>query len=244
MCNDPSHKFCFSRRSMLTGAAAFAATAWSAGGAFAQEASPPQNAITPDEALRRLMDGNARYVANTPSVRDFSAGRAARAQAQYPVAAVLSCADSRVAPEFVFDQGPGDLFVVRIAGNVANDDTIASLEYAVQFLKAPLVLVLGHTNCGAVQAAIKVWQNNEMLPGHLPELIAGIRPAIAIAQASGRQNLLETATAENVRQTITRIGNAVPILSGAANSGRIKIAGGVYDLATGKVNMVERSLGG
>jgi carbonic anhydrase len=244
MCNDPSHRLCFSRRMIVTGAAAFAATTWSTAKIFAQEAGQPQNAISPDAALKRLMDGNARYVANTPTVRDFSAGRAARARAQYPVAAVLSCADSRVAPEFAFDQGAGDLFVVRLAGNFANDDGIASLEYAVQFLKVPLILVVGHTGCGAVEAAIKVWQNNDSLPGHLPDLVAAIRPAVAIAAASGRENLLENAIAENVRQTMTRLGNSVPVLSNAVSSGKVKIAGGVYDLATGKVNLVDRSQAG
>ena len=137
----------------------------------------------------------------------------------------------RVAPEFAFDQGAGDLFVVRLAGNFANEDGIASLEYAVRFLKVPLILVLGHTGCGAVEAAIKVWQNNDSLPGHLPDLVAAIRPAVAIAAASGRENLLENAIVENVRQTMTRLGNSVPVLSNAVSSGKVKIAGGVYDLA-------------
>jgi carbonic anhydrase len=229
---------------MLTGAAALAAAPWAASEAFAQDTSAPQNAITPDAALKRLMDGNARYVANTPSVRDFSAGRAARAEAQHPVAAVLSCADSRVAPEFAFDQGAGDLFVVRLAGNFANDDGIASLEYAVRFLKVPLIVVLGHTSCGAIETAIKVWQDNASLPGRLPQLINALRPAVAIAQATGRPDLLETAITENVRQTMTRLGNTVPVLAGAASKGTIKIVGGVYDLPTGKVNLVDRSLGG
>jgi carbonic anhydrase len=114
------------------------------------------------------MEGNARYVAKKPAHRDFSAGRAARTRSQYPVAAILSCADSRVAPEFAFDQGPGDLFVVRLAGNFANDDGLASLEYAVKFLGVPLVMVLGHANCGAIGAAIKVVDDNAELPDICP----------------------------------------------------------------------------
>src|ERR1700693_6146137 len=102
-------------------------------------AAPPANAIAPADALKRLMDGNARYAANTPNERDFSSGRAARVQGQYPIATVLSCADSRVAPEFAFDQGPGDLFVVRVAGNIVTMNLLASLEYGVQFLGVPLV---------------------------------------------------------------------------------------------------------
>ena len=97
-------------------------------------AAPPPNAIAPADALKRLMEGNARYAANNPTERDFSAGRAARAQAQYPIASILSCADSRVVPDLVFDESPGDLFVVRVAGNIVNADLLASLEYGVQFL--------------------------------------------------------------------------------------------------------------
>src|SRR5258705_2100697 len=137
MCNDPSHRLCFSRRMIITGAAALAATTWSSADTFAQGAGQPQNAISPNEALMRLMEGNARYAANTPTVRDFSAGRAARAQAQYPVAAVLSCADSRVAPEFAFDQGPGDLFVVRLAGNFVDNDATRCAQSAVRAPKIP-----------------------------------------------------------------------------------------------------------
>ena len=101
---------------------------------------------------------------------------------QKPIAAVLSCADSRVAPEYVFDQGPGQLFVVRVAGNVLNDDGTASLEYAVKFLGARLVIVLGHGNCGAVKAAIDVVQKGAALPGHLPGLIDLIKPAVMAAE--------------------------------------------------------------
>jgi carbonic anhydrase len=236
-CSDPSHKFRFSRRAILAGSAAVAAT-WIAGPVFAQDADAPQNAISPDAALTRLMDGNARYVGNVPLTRDFTVGRAARVSAQYPVAAVLGCADSRIAPELAFDQGPGDVFVVRLAGNFANDDGIASLEYAVRFLNVPLVMVLGHSNCGAVEAAIKVLKDGAVLPGHLPQLVAAIQPAVAIAQAQGPTNLLDHAIAENVRQNVKRLGTTEPILADLANSGKIKIVGGLYDLATGKVALV------
>ncbi len=102
-----------------------------------------QNAIAPADALKRIMAGNARYVANAPETKDYSAGRAARASAQYPVATILGCGDSRVSPELVFDQGPGDLFVARVAGNYVNIDILASLEYSVEVLGAPLIMVLG-----------------------------------------------------------------------------------------------------
>src|SRR3546814_7295294 len=106
-------------------------------------AAAAPNAIGPDAALERIRAGNARYVAQTPVEKDFSAGRAARAQAQYPIASILGCADSRVAPELLFDQAPGELFVTRVAGNFVNDDGLASLEYGVKFLGIPLIVVLG-----------------------------------------------------------------------------------------------------
>ena len=118
-----------------------------------------------------------------------------------------------MAPELAFDQGPGDLFVVRIAGNFASNDGIASLEYAVQFLNVPLVMVLGHTNCGAVDATIKVLTDNTALPGRLPQLVASIRPAVALAQTQGPSNLLDHSIVENVRWNVSQLGNAEPILA-------------------------------
>jgi carbonic anhydrase len=205
--------------------------------AIAQEAAP-QNAISPQDALKRLMAGNSRYVANSPETRDYSAGRATRATAQHPVAAILSCADSRVAPELVFDQGPGDLFVVRLAGNFVTDGGLASLEYAVRFLRTPLVMVLGHTNCGAVDAAIKVIKDNAQLPGHLPNLIKSIKPAVWEAQKAKPTDLLSTAIVENVRHNVHRLQNAKPVLSAAGKGGKIQVVGGLYDLETGKVALV------
>jgi carbonic anhydrase len=155
------------------------------------------NAITPAEALTRLMDGNARYVANAPSNKDYSAGRANRAEAQYPIAAIVGCADSRVAPELAFDQGPGDIFVVRVAGNFVNEDGLASLEYGVKVLHVPLIIVLGHTHCGAVSA-----------------------------------------TVENVRLNANRLSVSKPIIGRYVSEGKDNVVGGVYDLATGKVNLL------
>ena len=127
---------------------------------------------------------------------------------------MLSCSDARVGPEFLFDQGPGDLFVVRVAGNVLLDEGLASLEYAAQFLGAPLIFVLGHSNCGAVDAAIKVVKDNAALPGHLPALIDQIKPAVLAAQASQPANLLDAAIVENVRRTTQAIAAAQPLLAG------------------------------
>ena len=209
---------------------------------MAAAADPPKagapNAIAPSDALKRIMEGNARYAANTPSERDFSAGRSARAQGQYPIAGILSCADSRVAPELVFDQAPGELFVVRVAGNIVTTNLLASLEYGVQFLGTPLILVLGHSGCGAVDAAIKVVRTKAVLPGHLPELVTAIKPAAIIAEKTAPNNVLDFAIAENVRRQVARLKDAAPIVGKAYKDKKIEIAGGVYDIATGKVTMV------
>lgn len=201
-------------------------------------ASVPSNAMGSEAALERLMAGNARYAANQPQQKDFSAGRAARVQIQKPIAAILSCADSRVAPEFAFDQAPGDLFVVRVAGNIVNNDGLASLEYAVNVLGTPLIMVLGHTNCGAVDAAIKVLRDKLVLPGHLPGLVDDIKPAVESAQQAGGTHLLDRAIMENVRQNVRRLATVPPILSEMVQQNKVKVVGAVYDLATGKVNLV------
>jgi len=229
------------RRQLMTGAAAvLAASALSVGRAKAATDTivTPQNVIPPPEALDRLMKGNARYAANQPNERDFSHDRAERATAQYPIAAVLSCADSRVSPELLFDQGPGDVFVVRLAGNFLDDDGFASLEYAVKFLGAPLVMILGHTNCGAIDAAIKVVKERIELPGHLPELIKSIEPAVIAAHARHPSDLLAAATEENVRLNMKRLVDNEPIMTEPLAEKKLAIAGGVYDIATGKVNLL------
>lgn len=196
------------------------------------------NSIPPAQALDRLMQGNARYAANTSSNKDYSAGRAARVSAQYPIAAIVGCADSRVAPELAFDQGPGDLFVVRVAGNFVNDDILASLEYGVEFLGVPLIMVLGHTQCGAVGATVKVLQEGTRLPGHLPELVRAIRPAVRIAQAEHGADLVAQTTIENVRLNTNRLTVSKPLIGPYVKSGKVKVVGGIYDLATGRIALV------
>ncbi len=194
--------------------------------------------VSGEEALKRLVQGNARYAANRPQQRDFSASRAARVTSQAPFASILSCADSRVAPELAFDRGPGELFVVRVAGNFVNEDGLASLEYGAEVLGSQLILVLGHSNCGAVDATIKVVETKAQLPGHLPSLIDAIRPAVLAAQKEGAADLLKAATIANVRQNVERLKSATPILSQRAADNRLKVVGGVYDLASGKVELV------
>lgn len=241
MCDVPDEPLSgvtFSRRHLLKAGAVAALTPFSMSHAFAAGAAPAANAIPPGLALSRLVEGNARYAANTPNERDFSAGRAARAKSQFPIAAILSCADSRVAPELLFDQNPGDLFVMRVAGNVMSPDLLASLEYGVKFLGAPLVMVLGHSNCGAVSAAISVLQDKAELPGHLPELIASIKPAVAKAKTSKPGNLLESAIAENVRLQVAQLKQSPPIVDRYFADQKIDIVGAVYDLKTGRIALV------
>jgi carbonic anhydrase len=243
ICGDARHEPAVSRRAFLTAGAAAALATSGIGAALAADppkpgAAPPPNAIPPAQALKRLLDGNARYAANAPRERDYSAGRAARTQVQYPFAAILSCADSRVAPELAFDEGPGELFVVRVAGNFMTQDLLASLEYGVQFLGTPLIMVLGHTNCGAVDAAIKVLKTNAALPGHLPELVTAIKPAVIVAEKTQKGDLLENAIAENVRRQVARLKTAPPVVQKYYAAKKIDIVGGVYDLATGKVALV------
>lgn len=206
--------------------------------AWAKDSAPAPNAIAPDEALRRLMKGNARYAANTSRNKDYSVGRAARSRAQFPIAGIVSCADARVAPELLFDQGPGELFIVRVAGNFVNDDGLASLEYGVKFLNVPVILVLGHSGCGAIGATIKAIQDKAELPGHLPELVASLKPGVEAAIARKPADLLAEATAENVRHNVKRLAGAEPIVSELVDAKRVRIAGGVYDIATGKVTLL------
>lgn len=224
-------QYCLLSRRSLLGAFAAGLTTAAAG-------PTPANAITGDAALGRIMAGNARYVANNIHVRDFAVGRAARVQVQHPIASILSCADLRVGPEFVFDQGPGDLFVVRVAGNILQEEGLASLEYGAQFLGVPLILVLGHSNCGAVSAAIKAVQDNATLPGHLPGLVDRIKPAVLAAEKTQPTNLLSAAIAENVRETVQHVTVAKPLLADMIAAGKVKVAGGIYDIATGRVNLI------
>jgi carbonic anhydrase len=209
--------------------------------AFAKETkSPPkpQNEISPDAALKRLMKGNERYVEGVSRRHDFSHEREALAGGQNPYASILSCADSRIAPEYAFDSGRGDLFVCRVAGNFANDETVASLEYGVAVLNSPLILVLGHDSCGAVDATIKSLKDNTTLPGHLPSLVTALAPSVK-ASMDKPGDKLANAIRQNVVDVVTKLKSATPILSAAVADGKIKIVGGVYRLGDGKVKLID-----
>jgi carbonic anhydrase len=236
MCDHPSHALQSRRQFLGAGLSLLALSALIPLRAFA-DAAPPQNAVSPDAALRRLLDGNARYASNKLDAKDFSVGRAARAKAQYPIAAILSCADSRVAPELVFDQGPGDLFVVRVAGNYLSSDSLASLEYAVGVLKVPLIMVLGHTECGAIKATISEIKQPAPLPGHIWDIVDAVRPGIDKVVQAGGDNMLGNAIGANVDYNASRVASAQPVISEAVKQGNVRVVGAVYELATGKVLM-------
>jgi carbonic anhydrase len=221
-----------------TAAAGIALTA--SGPAFAKQAkAPPKpgNVVTSDQALEMLLKGNARYVEGVSRRHDFKHEREALAGGQNPFASVLSCADSRIAPEYAFDTGRGDLFVCRVAGNFANPDTIASMEYSVAILGSPLILVLGHESCGAIDATIKSLKDNSTLPGHLPSLVTALAPAVKASE--GRPgNAMDNAIRQNVLDNVAALKTATPILSAAVADGKLKVVGGVYKLADGKVEMI------
>lgn len=229
-----------SRRVFLAGAACTAASLALAPAATAKETKPPpkpQNVLPPDAALDRLVKGNLRYVEGVSRRHDFKHEREALSGGQNPFAGILSCADSRIAPEYAFDTGRGDLFVCRVAGNFASDEMIASLEYAQSVLGVPLFMVLGHDSCGAVDAAIKSLKDNTTLPGHLPSLVTAIAPAVKATEGKPGDRLA-IAIRQNVIDNVARLKTATPILSAAVDQGKLRIVGAVYRLADGKVKLV------
>jgi carbonic anhydrase len=211
-------------------ASALLAVTVGAAAAAAQDA-----AMTPDKAIAELKAGNARYVSqHFLRPRQTTARMHELATGQHPEAAILTCADSRVPPEIIFDQGLGDLFDVRVAGNVASDTETASLEYAAEHLHCPVIVVMGHQKCGAVSAAAEAGD----APGHLPSLITLIKPAVDKA-AGMPGDKIDNAVRINVENVVKQLTAAKPILSEAAAAGHLKIVGAVYSLDTGKVDWLK-----
>jgi carbonic anhydrase len=198
--------------------------------------------LNPDEALRELLAGNERFASGRPnSPRRTPADFRQLAEGQFPFAAILSCADSRVAPEILFDVGKGDVFVVRVAGNVvsgAGAVVKGSIEYAVAELNVPLILVLGHSNCGAVKAAMAHLKAKDSLPGSINDLVELIKPAVE--QSKGEfTDPLSGAIHKNVQIGVEKLKGLEPILATPVKEGKLKVVGGVYDLRTGKVTLVK-----
>src|ERR1700687_841780 len=229
-----------SRRSLLRFLGAATAGLALAGTANAKQAKAPpkpQNVVSPDASLELLMKGNKRYIEGDSRRHDFKREREALVGGQNPYAGILSCADSRIAPEYAFDSGRGDLFVCRVAGNFANSDTIASMEYAVAMLGTPLIMVLGHDACGAVDATIKSLKDNSTLPGHLPSLVTSLTPAVNAASGSPGDPL-DNAIRQNVIDNVAKLKSATPILGAAVEQKKLKVVGGIYRLSNGKTEMI------
>jgi carbonic anhydrase len=193
--------------------------------------------ISNDAARKRLVAGNARYVAGKPLRVDHSARRETVAPAQMPFAIVLGCSDSRVPPEILFDQGLGDLFTVRIAGNIADDVAMGSMEYAVEHFATPLIVVLGHERCGAVAATVEAVTTGKMPPPHLASLVSAIRPAVE-ASKDMAGDPVANAIAMHIRRTVAHLAASGPVLAAAAAAGRLAILGAEYRLASGRVEWV------
>jgi carbonic anhydrase len=234
------------RRSFIAGG--LAATGGVAAGALSMtgasepafaEASAAPFPRTPDEALKRLLAGNKRFVEGKPqNPRRDSVRRIVTAEGQKPFAIILTCSDSRLSPEVIFDKGLGDLFVVRVAGNTATDPVlIGSMEYSVLTFGSVLLMVLGHSDCGAVKAAIGVVTKGETLPGELNAVVEPIVPAVEAVQSQPADQIVDAAIDENVKLTQQALGQ-VPTFSDAVQSGKLKIVGYEYQLKTGKVTAV------
>jgi carbonic anhydrase len=226
-----------SRRRMLQfGAGAVGSTVVAA--ALGQEviSTPPaiaQNTMTPDEALKQLMAGNQRFTASKRKYGNQDAIRLNEvAKGQKPFAAILGCADSRVPSEIVFDQGLGDLFVCRVAGNIAVTEEIGSLEFGAAVLGTKIIMVMGHERCGAVDAALK----GTPVPGQIGSLLDAIKPSLASVK-NQPGDALENACKSNIVYQIEKL-KASPVLADLITKGNLKIVGGYYDLDTGKVSLV------
>ncbi|MEO7522387.1 MAG: carbonic anhydrase [Gemmatimonas sp.] len=191
--------------------------------------------------MARLKKGNADFLADKPSVKTSRDNdrRLAIARGQVPFAVLVGCSDSRVSPELLFDAGLGELFIVRNAGNTVDTVALGSIEYGVQVLGAPLVLVLGHERCGAVDAAVSVVEKNTVYPGSIGKMIEPIIPAVLKAKSSGAakgEAMLDAAVRENVRRIVSRLRSAEEALLAPQRAGKLKIVGARYDLDDGKVD--------
>jgi carbonic anhydrase len=202
----------------------------------AEPAHSDQPSVAPADAISKLKEGNGRYTSGSLQHPGQTAERRTElANTQHPFAAIVSCSDSRVPPEIVFDQGLGDLFVVRVAGNVINNEGLGSLEYTVDHLGTRLILVLGHQSCGAVDAAKKTIAAKGKAPGHIQSLVTAIKPAV---EATAKDDL-ETTIKANVKNVVQALRSSTPILKAEVDSGKIQVIGGYYSLDTGAVTFLD-----
>ena len=205
--------------------------------ALTQEA---QAAITPAKALEMLKQGNERFVRGKMMKRDYLAQVKKTSKGQFPFAAIVCCLDSRTQPEILFDQGMGDIFVARVAGNFVNDDILGSLEFATKLAGAKLIVIMGHTNCGAIMGACDSAQL-----GLLTAALANINPAVRAVQGdftprtSENEKFVQAVTEKNVRLTLQKLRDRSVILREMIDKGEIGLVGAMYDLGTGKVTFYE-----
>ncbi len=230
-----------SRRTFLASGVVAGGALLTTSNAFASNLHAPaaKRPSTPGEALALLQAGNQRFQkGRSAAPRVSTVRRAEIAEGQDPFAVVLGCADSRVPPELVFDQGLGDLFTVRVAGNTgAASVVVGSVEYATAVLEAPLVVVLGHDDCGAVKAAIDVVTKGKQLPGELSGFVDPILPAVQAVVNTPPAQLLDAAVAQNVRQTVAAL-SAQPSLAADIASGTVRVVGAEYRLHSGRVDLI------
>ncbi len=225
----------FNRAAFLTGSVAIAAGALAL---RADGATPPPPGASPEMLLKRLMAGNRRFVHNDfPQPSKLDEKRAMAVEGQAPFAAVLGCADSRVIPEFIFVQGIGQLFVARVAGNYPDSLVTGSLEYALEHLGTTVILVLGHQGCGAVDAVYSASENKQQLPPHLAKIQELIGPGIAgVVKARGG---VDAAIEANVRAAVAALRTSQPVIAKSVGSGKVLVTGGVYQLKSGEVKLLE-----
>lgn len=197
-----------------------------------------QDALTPDLVMQELLEGNKRFMNNNLTARNYPAQVKNSTNAQYPEAIILSCVDSRVPVENVFDRGIGDLFVARVAGNFVNEDILGSMEFACKVSGSKLIMVLGHESCGAVKSAV-----DDVKLGNITPMLAKIRPAVEAVEYEGDRTsknaeFVHMVCETNVRQTIDQIRTDSPVLKEMEDNGEIKIVGAVYSLENGEVTML------
>jgi len=201
-------------------------------------AGVPKTSLTADQALALLKEGNAAFVKGGACVPAGGAAKIAPfAAGQAPFAAVVGCSDSRIPPELVFERGLGELFVVRVAGNTVDRSALGSIEYAVKALGCPLIVVLGHDSCGAVEAAVSIVTKKMRYPGALGDMIKPILPAVAVAQKAGG-DLVAASVRANVVRVVSQLKASERTITDPLKAGRLKIVGGVYRLANGAVDFI------
>jgi carbonic anhydrase len=213
------------------------ALAWNSlkGLAYGKEAPAPEPQ-TAEQAIAELKAGNERYATGSNLHHDYGPERAELALSQHPFAIVLGCADSRVSPELAFDQSRGRLFVIRLAGNFVDDNGLASAEYGVVVLGAALIVVLGHSECGAIKSTIDVITKKKELPGHLPKLVSYLKPPVQ--QALDQGGSVEAAIRQNVVANVEKLKTAGPVIAPLVKEKKVEVVGASYDLRTGRVEFL------